>query len=650
MTSRLIRIGICLLAAAAMVALLATCAGPSDRAPDSAPAPEIATAAPAPAIAALPQGTARPPAPRPAAAGAAALTPVQVFAAVAPSVAFVELPDTSGSGFLIEGGYLVTNAHVVWPYAEARVVFPDGSEHKDVPVVNWDLLADLAVLGPIESDLPPLALADGEGLPIGSEVYLIGYPGEVEKLPQPTITRGVVSRHREWDEVGLTYLQSDARIIGGQSGGVLVSEGGQVIGVSGIEWDSFAMVASAADLAQRIDRLIAGEDTSGLGDRRWQLEESATGQEFVLDNSRHARFFVLKEPGEAEVEISLSGSDELTAVARTLWGEPLGGTEPSSDISPTFTFTTYDDLPVVLEVRSLAESPIDVSLSSSADLYPQEDPDDGRVVGRNQVIAGNLDYPGDLDYYKINLTAGDEIELVAEAQPYAPRLWIDYRGAPEDLKELAPPKDAMGDSWQTWTYKAPHTGRYFLVVENEGDVQIQGYVIQVKDVPATVQPGKTPLPDEDLTRETLPYRGDGGRFSIRYPKDWQAQTPASGVAAAYASEEGGALEIVERDMIGLGLGKLEAGEYTNQVIDRLAATAPGFKLLAVEPFETAAGLTAEMVTYSDLDGARKCAALIHLDQARHAFTATYCAAPARYRALESLIQGSFRSFAVEEGK
>jgi hypothetical protein len=120
--------------------------------------------------------------------------------------------------------------------------------------------------------------------------------------------------------------------------------------------------------------------------------------------------------------------------------------------------------------------------------------------------------------------------------------------------------------------------------------------------------------------------------------------------ATYASQEGGALEIVERDMLSLGLGNLPQGEYTNQVLDRLKATAPGFKLLAVEPFETAAGLTAEMITYNDLDGARKCAALLYLHEERHAFTATYCAALARYRELEPLIEGSFRSFTVETGK
>ena len=85
-------------------------------------------------------------------------------------------------------------------------------------------------------------------------------------------------------------------------------------------------------------------------------------------------------------------------------------------------------------------------------------------------------------------------------------------------------------------------------------------------------------------------------------------------------------------------------------MDRLSATEPGFKLLSVEPFETAAGLTAEMITYNDLGGTRKCAALLYLHQERYAFAATYCATPARYRELEPLIEGSLSSFTVETKK
>ncbi|MCH7997608.1 MAG: trypsin-like peptidase domain-containing protein, partial [Chloroflexi bacterium] len=101
-------------------------------------------------------------------------------------MAFIETPTVTGSGVLIEGGYVITNAHVVWPFEEVRVVFPDGSEHLNVPLLNWDLLGDIAVLGPLETNIEPIPLIDGEDMVIGSDLFLIGYPGEAEQFPTPT--------------------------------------------------------------------------------------------------------------------------------------------------------------------------------------------------------------------------------------------------------------------------------------------------------------------------------------------------------------------------------------------------------------------------------------------------------------------------------
>ncbi len=63
-------------------------------------------------------------------------TAAEIFTAISPAVAFVDTPTGTGSGVLIQGGYLLTNAHVVWPFSAVRVVFPDGSEYVDTPVVG----------------------------------------------------------------------------------------------------------------------------------------------------------------------------------------------------------------------------------------------------------------------------------------------------------------------------------------------------------------------------------------------------------------------------------------------------------------------------------------------------------------------------------
>ena len=585
------------------------------------------------------------------------LSPAEVFEKVAPSVAFVEVNDGTGSGFLVDGGYLITNAHVVWPYDKARVVFPDGSEHEDVPVRNWDLLADLAVLGPLDTKQPPLTLADGENLPIGSEIYLIGYPGEVEDLPKPSLTRGVLSRRREWEAAKLTYLQSDATIIGGQSGGVLVSNAGEVIGISGLGWPGawegfrFAMVASAADLAARISALTAGEDPSGLGPRRWQTDSGAAEQDFVLDNHRHARMFTLQAEPEAELEFELSSSGEFSAEAIDLWGQSLGGIDQSTELSSTFTITVpkeQKNQPILLVVQSLTDSPIDVHVSSSVDLFPQDDPDDGRVIGRDTTTFANMDYPGDVDYFQLSLTAGDTVEITADSMLIDPTLSVDYRGAPEEVIVQADESVGIYEDGDKLTFTAPHTGRYYVTVYSPMTL---GYAVQVKEVPSDTEGTPTPaVADDELEATTAWYRSATGPFRLRYPKEWKAQQVGPGVTAVFASEDGGALEIVERDMVSLGMGKLTQDEYVDQVVRRLETTAPGFKLISVKPFQTAGESEANVLVYSDLGGTRKCSSLLYLHEQWEAFAGTYCASLARHRELEPLIQGSFDSFTVEAEK
>ena len=127
----------------------------------------------------------------------------------------------------------MTNAHIIWPSDSAEVIFSNGTRIRNVPLVGWDLLADLAVLGPVNVSAQPLTLAESTTPAIGSEILTIGYPGLPGDPPQSTLNRGIVSRFREWSEMGLTYIQTDTTIEGGQSGVALVSETGDIIGMTG---------------------------------------------------------------------------------------------------------------------------------------------------------------------------------------------------------------------------------------------------------------------------------------------------------------------------------------------------------------------------------------------------------------------------------
>jgi S1-C subfamily serine protease len=244
---------------------------------------------------------------------------------MSPSVAFIQTPVGSGSGVLIPGGYVVTNAHVVWPFNEVRVVFPDGSEYLEAPVMNPDQMADLAVIGPLKTSGDPLPLADGEDLLIGSELFLIGYPAEQAQFPQLAITRGILSRLREWEPIEMTYLQTDATIAGGQSGGILVSEDGDVVGISGLSFGeaAFGLVASAADVKPRVEGLILGQDVAGLGDRRVPVGGGQTEHDFYLLSAWDVSTYVIHEPAGTAVDIELESDADAVFTLVDMTGNVL---------------------------------------------------------------------------------------------------------------------------------------------------------------------------------------------------------------------------------------------------------------------------------------------------------------------------------------
>ena len=380
----------------------------------------------------------------------------------------------------MEGGYLVTNAHVVWPFNEARVVFPDGANFDQVPVVGWDNLADLAVLGPISSPAKPLTLIDGESLPIGADVYLIGYPGEFETFPQPAIGRGLLARLREWESIGITYFQTDAIAVGGQSGGALVSETGGVIGISGfrITEGKFGFVASSADLLPRIRQLIAGEDPSGLGDRRLPID--VRRHRLSLQNYWDDIAFVINEPTGTEVEFELTGDrDGKINIFDSLGGRILDVDEVDSG-TESGSFNVKSDGPHFLIVRQLVEAPTAFTLEISRRLTPFNDPDRGGRIQIGQSVRGNMDFPGDVDHFVLQLEEDETVEIVARSALADVVLIVDYLGATQE--QIVQDDDGGGGLFgldSRIVYRAPHSGSYFVVVRDASRSAPGGYIISV---------------------------------------------------------------------------------------------------------------------------------------------------------------------------
>ena len=154
------------------------------------------------------------------------------LAAATKSVAIVYAADGQGSAFLISNsGYLLTNHHVVGGSKYVKLKWSNGAETVG-EVVRSDVRRDVALIKTDPGGRPPLALRSGP-VQQGEPVFAIGTP--LQDALQNTMTKGIVSAERV--DHGLRYIQSDAGVTHGNSGGPLLDQKGSVIAltVSGIE-------------------------------------------------------------------------------------------------------------------------------------------------------------------------------------------------------------------------------------------------------------------------------------------------------------------------------------------------------------------------------------------------------------------------------
>lgn len=157
-----------------------------------------------------------------------------------------------GSGFIISSdGLVVTNAHVVRDTSAITVTLNDRREFK-AKVLGLDVATDVAVLKIEAKDLPTVKLGDSDRLHVGDYVLAIGTPYGFDE----TATSGIVSAtHRPLPySPYVQFIQTDAAVNPGNSGGPLFNASGEVVGINaqilshggGFEGLSFAIPINLA--------------------------------------------------------------------------------------------------------------------------------------------------------------------------------------------------------------------------------------------------------------------------------------------------------------------------------------------------------------------------------------------------------------------
>lgn len=164
----------------------------------------------------------------------------------------------TGTGFLISSaGHVLTNDHVVasrevpigpdgvqvsLEVEQIQVAVPGQPEHRlAASIVASDSELDLAVLSVFGTDLPYLSLADSDALDPGQAIRVLGFPfgrqvevgraASSDLVPQISVSPGSISAQRGDEQGDARYLQTDAALNPGNSGGPMLDEDGFVVGV-----------------------------------------------------------------------------------------------------------------------------------------------------------------------------------------------------------------------------------------------------------------------------------------------------------------------------------------------------------------------------------------------------------------------------------
>jgi len=140
---------------------------------------------------------------------------------------------STGSGVIVsENGYIATNHHVIADGNEIVVLMEDGHEFT-AKVIGSDPSTDLALLKIDAKNLPHLTFGDSDSLLVGEWVMAVGNPFRLYS----TVTAGIVSAKSRniniLDEAGIeSFIQTDAAVNPGNSGGALVNTRGQLVGIN----------------------------------------------------------------------------------------------------------------------------------------------------------------------------------------------------------------------------------------------------------------------------------------------------------------------------------------------------------------------------------------------------------------------------------
>jgi hypothetical protein len=237
-------------------------------------------------------------------------TPVASLLLILVSAAILLLPGSvagqegkTGSGFIIQpDGYILTNNHVIEGSIDQFVILSDGSKLR-AKIITADPKRDLALLKIGGSNYPTLPIGESNRVSVMDSVLAMGYPMSSMIGRDVSAYDGKVNAIRDNDR--LPMLQIDANVNPGNSGGPLLNDKGEVIGIVVAKLNAMQIAKTIGTIPERINFAIPIDDARPLIRLAYSVEFKPSARTAILRDqeifaqSKGATVFILATTGSS---------------------------------------------------------------------------------------------------------------------------------------------------------------------------------------------------------------------------------------------------------------------------------------------------------------------------------------------------------------
>ena len=422
-----------------------------------------------------------------------------IFSIVRPSLALVQTDQGVATGLATRTGEVFVGASAIAGATTISVTFSNGRVAEDVSVTQIDYVTDLAVLGPVgggaTTGLPLVNLGDGEALPIGAPVYIVGF-SRAGLAAGASLSAGLLSRRAEWAAPELTLISSDASIADDQVGLVMVDQLGSVIGIAPASLAARGLFVSAADITRMLPFASAEEramTVMGPDDDVLLLTISAFPGERSL-------VLVTEPDPESGLTLTINGDQPGAVTVTDLSSQIVATRAIAAGLETVLLAELTTRGPYSVWVTTEAEASARYTIESKPTGMVGPDLDDRRWEAGVASSAGVINPASDRDTIMLDVRRGDVYEVRVESLTVD--VYLFASGAGVDATD----DDGVGGLSGTdagLRIEPTESGQVELVVGAIEGSGMGGYVISIEQIAMAPEAAAAEAGDDQEADEAM---------------------------------------------------------------------------------------------------------------------------------------------------